>query len=132
MTLAVGMGAGEDRDVAARIEMQAHALVEDASVLDVAAARASAHFACGFRSRLPLPVPLPVRKLHALVHEPLELAAVIDRAGCRGIGHRFWSDEVAPPDFVGPDTKLDRRTIEQALDDIVAFGASGAAVDAKR
>ena len=52
VALAVRMGAGEDRERAARIEAQVHALVEDAAELDVEAHRAAAQLAALFRCLL--------------------------------------------------------------------------------
>src|SRR5919201_1090211 len=77
LPLAVRMGPAKNGERCIGIEAQVHAIVEDAAELDVVAHGAAAQLAVLLRSLLARRKTLPVAELDALVHEPLEFAAVV-------------------------------------------------------
>ena len=95
VALAVGVCAGEDRKIAVRVEAQIHALVENASFLDEIGEAAPAQQPGGLGLGLTGGKAVPVDEAKALVHGDLELAAVVDVARERRVGHRLGPDQVA-------------------------------------
>ena len=74
----------------------------------------------------------PVGRLHGAGHEPRELAAVIDEAGRGLVGHGRGRDEVAAAELGGPEARLARRDVDDALDQIARLRAAGAAIGVDR
>src|SRR5499427_2429827 len=95
------MRPAQDSERSAGIEAQIHAVVEDAAELDVVAHRAAAQLAVLLRGFLSCRKALPVAELDALVHEPLELSAVVVPQRGRRVRELAWRDQVAAPDLGG-------------------------------
>jgi hypothetical protein len=79
------MGAAEHVERAVGIELQIHALVEDAAELDVVADGAAAQPAVLFRRLLARRKALRVAERDTLVHQAGELAAVVIPQGRRRV-----------------------------------------------
>ncbi len=126
------MRSGDDRDRAARIEAQLHALVEHAAELDIGRDRPPAQLAVLAARCAPGVKVLPMRKREALVHHALELTAVVVVMGGRVIGQRRRLDEVAAAQFDPIDARHLGRAIDQPLDQIDRFRPTGAAIDRGR
>src|SRR5205814_649721 len=128
VSLAVGMRPAEDGERPAGIEAQLHALVEDAAELDVVAHRAAAQLAVLLRGLLSRRKAVPITELDALVHLPLEFAAVvIPQRRCR-IGKFARRNEVAAPDLGGIHADDPRRVLDEPLNEISRLGPSGTAI----
>ena len=128
MALAVRMGAGEDREHAARIEAQHHAVVEHRGLLEEVADAAAAQLAVLFRFGGALLEAVPVGELQAFVHDVDEVAAVVGDAGLQLMRHRGGWNEIAPPDLDRIDADDFGGAIEQLLDQISGFRPAGAAI----
>src|SRR5262249_59886283 len=103
-------------------------LVEDAAELDVVAHRAAAQPAVLLRGLLARGKALPVAALDALVHQPLELAAVVVPQGRRRVGKLARRDQVAAPDLGGVDAESSRGVLDQPLGEIGGLRTAGAAI----
>ena len=132
VTLSVRMRAGDDRDHAARIEAQLHALVEHAAELDIGRDRASAQLAVPPARGAPGLELRPLGNVEALVHHSLEFAAVVIVMGRRVIGQRRRRDEIAAADLDPVDPGHLRGAVDQALDQVDRLGPPGAAIDRGR
>src|SRR5262249_60854477 len=71
---------------------------------------------------------LPVAELDALVHEALELAAVVIPQRGRGVGELVRRNQVAAPDFGGVHADRPRRVFDQPFGEVGRLGASGTSV----
>ena len=87
MALAVRMRAGENRQHAARIEAQHHAIVEHRRLFQKIADAAAAQLAALFRFSGAFVEAVPVGELEALVHDMDEIAAVVSDAGLQFVRH---------------------------------------------
>ena len=80
------------------LESQVHRLVEDtAGDLEEAGDTDPAQPARPLGGGAPRREALPVRERQRLVQDRLELAAVVDLAVRRAVGHRRGRDEIPPP-----------------------------------
>ena len=70
----------------------------------------------------------PVAELDALVHEPLELAAVVIPQRGRRVGELARRNQVAAPDLGGVHADRPRGVLDQPLGEIGRLRASGAAI----
>src|SRR5258708_27231584 len=122
------MRSAQDRERSAGIEAQIHAVVEDAAELDVVAHRAAAQLAVLLRGFLSRRKALPVAELDALVHEALELAAVVVPQRGRRVGELARRDQVAAPDLGGVHTAPPRGGPDQPLGGVGPLRAPGAAI----
>src|SRR4051794_25721037 len=113
--LPVRMRAAEDRDGAARIEADVHAIIEDAAELDVVADRAAAQLAALLRLALALAVTFPVRHLDTLVEQARELARVVGVERRRVVGKLVRRDQVDAPYLGDIHADFSRRMLDQPL-----------------
>src|SRR5262249_1669514 len=126
--LAVRMRSGQHGERSAGIEAQIHAVVEDAAELDVVAHRPAAQLAVLLRGFLSRHKTLPVAELDALVHEALELSAVVVPQRGRRVWELARRDQVAAPDLSGIYADRPRRVFDQPLGEVSRLGTSGAAI----
>src|SRR5262249_40632682 len=121
--LAVRMRPAQDGERSAGIEAQIHAVVEDAAELDVVAHRAAAQLAVLLRSFFPRRKALPVAEFDALIHEALELAAVVIPQRGRGVGELARRDHGAAPLLGGLSAARPRPPLTRPLCQRAAPGA---------
>ena len=114
------------------IEPDFHALVENAAELDVGRDRAAAQLAASLALAPARGKSVPVGKLEALVHQLLELAAVVIVMRRRVVRQRLRLDEIAPAQLDPVDARDLRRALDQPLDQINRLGPAGAAIDRRR
>src|SRR5262249_59134947 len=109
------MRSAQHGERSAGIEAEIHAVVEDAAELDVVAHRVAAELAVLLRSFLSRREALPVAELDALVHEALELAAVVVPQRRRRVRELARRNQVAAPDLGGIHADRPRRVFDPPL-----------------
>ena len=126
------MRAGDDGDIAAWVEAQLHAFVEDGCLLDQIADAVSAQLAAALRLCAPFGKAVPVGGAHGGIEDAGEITTVIGVAGLGLVRHLLAGDEIASPDFRRIEAKPGRCAIEQALDRSDRFRAASAAIGTDR
>jgi len=101
VSLPMRQSAGENRQFAARVEAQFHALVEDTGIVDVVGDAAARVLAGGLAASMPLGIAVPVGQGLALGHRRGVVAGVVDPAGARLVGVRVGTDQVLLAQFGG-------------------------------
>ena len=92
----------------------------------------AAQLSFALRALAPRRKALPVGEQQSLVHDGLELAAVVGRAVRGLVGHRLRRNEIPPPQRDRVETVLGRGEIDEALDRAGDVGPSRAAVGRDR
>ena len=133
MALSHCLRAGAQRDLSVNLEPQIDGFVENAAgdfekAADADAAQLSRPLGCRAARRKSV----PVGGLERLVHDALELAAVVDRPVRRLVRHRAGRDEIATPQLHAIDPQRPCGTINQPLDHVDRFRASRSAIGSKR
>ncbi len=133
MALAHRLGSGMEGHGPVVAEAQLHDLVEDAAGhLQEAGEADTAQPSGPLGSRAPLREPRPVGQGEGLVHDRLELAAVVDGSVRGRIGHRAGRDEVAPAQLHPVDPGGGGRLIDEPLDQVEGLRPPGAAIGPER
>src|ERR1700674_407154 len=110
------MGAGDDGDMPARIEAQAHSFIEYPCILYVITHGAPPQLAALLRFGQTALEILPVGQRDARIQQSLEIAGIVDGAGGRRIGQCGRTNEIAASDFDGRNSYFSSGSIQQTLD----------------
>ena len=129
MSLAVGLGADGQREIAVLLQSEGARLgLVPRGAFDIAREAESADLASHPRVLQPARETRLVRLVQACAHRALELADVVITIGVGVIGHLVGPDEIAGAQLVGRDAKRPRARIDQALEHISRLRPAGAPI----
>ncbi len=133
MALAMVMRAAEERHVAILLEADAAELGSHGGRhLEIGRDASPAQLAALAAQALAGRETLPIRGVERLIHQALEIAAIIGLARGGGVGEILRPDEIAPTQGDPIDADLGGRKIDQPLHEIHGLGPPRAAIGAHR